>query len=161
MGLRVVQSRFIVIYHGFFIPIDSRTSRASSPWRRLAASPGAAADLHLTQPCVSLHIKELESDLGLKLFVRVGRRIEITDGAQRGPAIRGGDLQCQRSPASRDPQSLIASVGLTIYLRVGRVLRGTLSPQEILAGVPQAVSASRYPVRDDADARAHSARPEL
>jgi DNA-binding transcriptional LysR family regulator len=42
----------------------------------------AAADLHLTQPAVSFHIKALEEDLGLKLFVRVGRRIELTDGAR-------------------------------------------------------------------------------
>src|SRR5579862_913925 len=42
----------------------------------------AAAGLHLTQPCVSGHLKALESDLGLKLFVRVGRRIEMTEGAR-------------------------------------------------------------------------------
>ena len=42
----------------------------------------AAADLHLTQPCISGHIKALESALGLKLFARVGRRIEMTEGAR-------------------------------------------------------------------------------
>jgi LysR family transcriptional regulator, transcriptional activator of the cysJI operon len=42
----------------------------------------AAKDLHLTQPCVSFHIKALEQDLGLKLFVRVGRHIELTEGAR-------------------------------------------------------------------------------
>jgi LysR family transcriptional regulator, transcriptional activator of the cysJI operon len=49
---------------------------------RTGSFTAAAADLHLTQPCISFHIKALESDLGLRLFVRVGRRIEMTEGAR-------------------------------------------------------------------------------
>ncbi len=49
---------------------------------RAGSVTAAASELHLTQPCVSFHIKALEQDLGLKLFVRVGRRIEPTEAAR-------------------------------------------------------------------------------
>lgn len=40
----------------------------------------AAKRLHLSQPPVSLAIKELEEELGLRLFERTSRRIELTEG---------------------------------------------------------------------------------
>jgi len=39
----------------------------------------AARTLHLTQPAVSLHVKELEHECGLALLERRGRRIRLTD----------------------------------------------------------------------------------
>lgn len=33
----------------------------------------ASEELHLSQPDVSLHIRELEEEIGLNLFERVGR----------------------------------------------------------------------------------------
>ena len=38
----------------------------------------AAAEVHLTQPAVSLQIKQLEDDAGLPLFDHVGRRLQLT-----------------------------------------------------------------------------------
>jgi LysR family transcriptional regulator, low CO2-responsive transcriptional regulator len=38
----------------------------------------AAAELHLTQPAVSIQLKELESELGVPLFERLGRRTHLT-----------------------------------------------------------------------------------
>ena len=38
----------------------------------------AAAELNLTAPAVSMQIKELENDLDMALFARVGRRVELT-----------------------------------------------------------------------------------
>ncbi|SEJ38814.1 LysR substrate-binding domain-containing protein [Paraburkholderia diazotrophica] len=39
----------------------------------------AADDLHLTQPAVSMQIKQLEEAIGLPLFERIGRRITLTE----------------------------------------------------------------------------------
>lgn len=38
----------------------------------------AAARLHLSQPAVSRQIQALESDLGVRLFDRIGRRVQLT-----------------------------------------------------------------------------------
>jgi DNA-binding transcriptional LysR family regulator len=49
----------------------------------------AAADLALTQPAVSLQIRELERRLGLRLVERIGRRVAPTPaGAELLPHIR-------------------------------------------------------------------------
>lgn len=42
----------------------------------------AAATLHLTQPGVSMHIKELEGHAGLPLFERIGRKLYVTEAGQ-------------------------------------------------------------------------------
>jgi len=38
----------------------------------------AAAELHLTQPAVSIQLKQLETEIGLPLFEQVGRRMHLT-----------------------------------------------------------------------------------
>lgn len=40
---------------------------------------GAAAELHLTQPAVSMQIKQLEGNIELRLFEQVGKRIYLTE----------------------------------------------------------------------------------
>lgn len=45
-------------------------------------STKAAEVLHMTQPAVSLAIKELEQYYGVHLFDRIGRRLKITDAGQ-------------------------------------------------------------------------------
>lgn len=42
----------------------------------------AAEALHMTQPAVSLAIKELELYYGVRLFDRIGRRLQITDAGR-------------------------------------------------------------------------------
>jgi len=42
----------------------------------------AADTLHLTQPGVSMHIKELETNAGLPLFERIGRKLYVTEAGQ-------------------------------------------------------------------------------
>jgi DNA-binding transcriptional LysR family regulator len=42
----------------------------------------AAETLHLTQPGVSMHIKELETSVGLPLFERIGRKLYVTEAGQ-------------------------------------------------------------------------------
>lgn len=51
----------------------------------------AARELHVTQSAVSHRIRALEEQLGMSLFVRVGRRIELTDGGHAlADAVRDG-----------------------------------------------------------------------
>lgn len=45
---------------------------------RLASFSGAARELHLTQPAVSIQIKQLEENAGLPLFEQIGRKIYLT-----------------------------------------------------------------------------------
>ena len=42
----------------------------------------AAEELYITQPAVSAAIQSLEKEYNIKLFHRVGRRIEITDAGR-------------------------------------------------------------------------------
>lgn len=42
----------------------------------------ASAELHLTQPAVSMQVKQLESALGLPLFEHMGKRIQLTEAGQ-------------------------------------------------------------------------------
>ena len=39
----------------------------------------AAEDLYLTQPAVSMQIKQLEDNVGLPLFEQMGKKIYLTD----------------------------------------------------------------------------------
>jgi DNA-binding transcriptional LysR family regulator len=43
---------------------------------------GAAEELHLTQPAVSMQVRALEERYGVKLFSRVGQRIELTEAGR-------------------------------------------------------------------------------
>ena len=42
----------------------------------------AAESLHLTQPGVSMHIKELETNAGLPLFERIGKKLFVTEAGE-------------------------------------------------------------------------------
>lgn len=42
----------------------------------------AAEDLHLTQPAVSMQIKQLEGNIGLPLFEQMGKKIYLTDAGR-------------------------------------------------------------------------------
>ncbi|MDZ4099218.1 MAG: LysR substrate-binding domain-containing protein [Methylophilaceae bacterium] len=42
----------------------------------------AAEELHVTAPAVSLQIKEMEEDIGVSLFLREGRRVELTSAGE-------------------------------------------------------------------------------
>jgi DNA-binding transcriptional LysR family regulator len=42
----------------------------------------AAEELHVTAPAVSLQIKEMEADIGVSLFARSGRTIELTSAGE-------------------------------------------------------------------------------
>ena len=45
---------------------------------RLSSYSAAARELHLTQPAVSIQIKQLEQSAGLPLFEHIGRKMHLT-----------------------------------------------------------------------------------
>ncbi|CCQ74995.1 LysR family transcriptional regulator [Magnetospira sp. QH-2] len=49
---------------------------------RLGSITGAAREVHLTQPAVSIQIKRLEENAGLPLFDQVGRKLHLTAAGQ-------------------------------------------------------------------------------
>ena len=42
----------------------------------------AAESIHLSQPAISMRVKELEKELGVELFNRMGRRVRLTDAGR-------------------------------------------------------------------------------
>lgn len=60
----------------------------------------AAEDLYITQPAVSATVAKLEAHYGVKLFHRIGRRVELTDAGQflleEGPRLLDGVTRLER-----------------------------------------------------------------
>jgi len=54
-----------------------------SVWENGCNTTKAAEAMHMTQPAVSLAIRELEQYYGISLFDRMGRRLRITEAGQR------------------------------------------------------------------------------
>ncbi|MDD3335025.1 MAG: LysR family transcriptional regulator [Eubacteriales bacterium] len=69
---------------------------------------GAAEKLYMTQPAVSLAIKELEENYGVKLFDRLTRRIQITSDGKRmlDYAIHVVSLFDEMEQAMRNPDAV-------------------------------------------------------
>ncbi len=79
----------------------------------------AAEALHMTQPAVSLAIKELEQYYGVRLFDRLGRRLKITDAGQHflQYAIHITDLFSDMETGLRDWDSKgVLRVGASITI---------------------------------------------
>ena len=82
-------------------------------------STKAAEILHMTQPAVSLAIKELEQYYGVHLFDRIGRRLQITDAGQHflQYAIHISDLFSDMETGLRDWDSKgVLRIGASITI---------------------------------------------
>jgi LysR family cyn operon transcriptional activator len=82
----------------------------------------AAGRLHLSQPAASRQIQALEAELGVLLFDRIGRRLQLTSDGE--DIVRRGRRLLQEADSLRDRADALKS-GLTGTLRVGG------SPQHI------------------------------
>jgi len=82
----------------------------------------ASGRLHLSQPAASRQIQALEAELGVMLFDRVGRRLQLTSEGE--DIVRRGRRLLQEADALRERADALKS-GLTGTLRVGG------SPQNI------------------------------
>ena len=82
-------------------------------------STKAAETLHMTQPAVSLAIKELEQYYGVHLFDRIGRRLQITDAGKHflQYAIHISDLFSDMETGLRDWDSKgVLRIGASITI---------------------------------------------
>src|SRR4029077_12497036 len=78
----------------------------------------AAVQLHLSQPAVSRQIQSLESELGVPLFDRVGRRVQLTSEGEdllRGSRrlLAEAESLAERAGALRKGETGILRVGAT------------------------------------------------
>lgn len=62
--------------------MDTQTLQAFLAVARAGSFSVAAERLHLTQPAVSKRIAALESQLGARLFDRIGRRPQLTEAGR-------------------------------------------------------------------------------
>jgi len=105
--------------------------------RRLSFSQ-AADDLHLSQPAVSKHIRNLEAELGVTLFHRPGNRVELTD-AGRFLADYAGRV----SELTEEVRRVLAEIG---QMRRGNLrLAASGTPGLYLLPMALARYAQRYP----------------
>lgn len=70
---------------------------------RLGSFTAAAERLHTSQPTVSARVRELEAALGIKLFIRQGRGVELT--------VEGRDFIRTAEPLLRQLETLSQSAG--------------------------------------------------
>jgi LysR family transcriptional regulator, glycine cleavage system transcriptional activator len=89
--------------------------------QRLSFS-AAARELHLTHGAISRQIKSLETQLGVKLFRRLNRRVELTEaGAMLLPAVRTAldvlESSAMRLNGARRQGPLVVSCLATFMMR--------------------------------------------
>lgn len=108
--------------------MDLRNLRAFAAIVDAGGVHRAAARLHLTQPAISRRVRALEAELGVSLFDRVGRRVQLTTEGEdllrrtRGLLIEADSL-VERAAALRKGESGILRVGATPM-----VIENTLVP---------------------------------
>ena len=110
------------------VPVELRHLRYFVGVAEEASVSKAAERLHVSQPALSRQIRDLEAELGLPLFDRVGRRIELTADGQ-DLLRRSRDVLTQAEAVRERARALRG--GVVGVLRVGATPQGT---QSILAG---------------------------
>ncbi len=81
----------------------------------------AAEQVHLTQPAVSKRISQLEEDLGLKLFDRIGRQVSLTEAGEIFQH-RVRQLINELDQTLSDIQSLDSQIGGTLSIGISHHL---------------------------------------
>jgi DNA-binding transcriptional LysR family regulator len=98
----------------------------------------AAESLHMAQPSLSEQIRRLEAELGVPLFVRAGRRLELTEAGRR--------LHPHAERTLAEAQEAVESVREIRTIRGGTVSFGTFaSAHHYLLGGLVADFRARYP----------------
>jgi DNA-binding transcriptional LysR family regulator len=96
--------------------LDLRLLRAFVTVAERGGFSAAARVLHITQPALSRRIAELESALGMRLFERTSRRVELTQNghdlvARSHDLLRGGEALYERSRALMEGKAGLLVIG--------------------------------------------------
>ncbi len=117
--------------------VTLRQLRVFATVARCLSFTAAARELHLTQPAVSMQVKELEQACGLPLFERLGKRVQLTEaGVELARGCAEIQLQLQQTQEVLD-----AMLGLKRgLLKLGAVSTAKYFTPSLLAEFSQ-----RYP----------------
>ena len=113
------------------INIDLRQLRAFMAVVQHGSFTRAAEDVYLTQPGLSLAIQQLEEHLGVRLFDRSTRRVELTDA--------GRELAVSASRILDDVETMVAGISDLAKHKRGRVSIAIL-PSLAAAFVPRVIA---------------------
>src|SRR6185295_5846257 len=102
---------------------------------RLGSFTAAAGAMHVTQPTISNGIAELESELGVQLFNRSGRRVELTIEGRTllNYAVRSQDLvdevgdRLTKRNAAKGESFQFGSIDAAVIYLLPKILRGYLA----------------------------------
>ena len=107
--------------------MDLRHARTFVTVADLGTVSKAAARLHIAQPALSRQIRDLEQELGLKLFDRVGRRLVLTGEGEQLLGDCRGLLNCASSIGERAQQLRRGDAGILKVAASPQFIEGTLS----------------------------------
>ena len=110
-------------------PLDTRQLRAFVTLARRGSFTLAARDLHLSQSAVSHSMKALETDVGCRLFDRMGKKVLLTQAGEQ--LLQHADRILREMASARESIGLLGKWGRT-RLRIGA---STTACQYILPGV--------------------------
>ncbi|PTD96068.1 LysR family transcriptional regulator [Pseudothauera lacus] len=127
---------------------------------RLRSFTRAAAELHLTQPAVSIQVKRLEESIGLALFEQVGKRLFLTRAGEEVFAAAGDVVARLRGLAGTVADMKgkvagplkVAAVSSTTYFipdLLGRFLRAWPQVQPQLTVINRASVLDRLRANED------------
>lgn len=107
----------------------------------------AALRVHVSQPTLSNQVRELEDDLGVKLFDRTNRQVRLTRAGtifvrEAGTVLQDSERAIRLTKEAGLPENGAVSVGYTprINLRILSIVRGLGAPR--LSGVKLAFVSS-------------------
>ena len=107
--------------------MDLRHARTFVTVADLGTVSKAAARLHIAQPALSRQISDLEQELGLKLFDRLGRRLVLTGEGEQLLGDCRGLLNCASSIGERAQQLRRGDAGILKVAASPQFIEGTLS----------------------------------
>ncbi len=107
--------------------MDLRHARTFVTVVELGTVSKAAARLHIAQPALSRQIGDLEQELGLKLFDRVGRRLVLTSEGEQLLGDCRVLLNCASSIGERAQQLRRGDAGILKVAASPQFIEGTLS----------------------------------